>query len=152
VPGGVGLKISLYFTEVLNSLGLKATHKAFSNIDRYFDRLYSEKPQIGLAAWGPDCPAPSNFIDFLLSCEGPTNSTGLCDADIDRMIDRALELQTVDPPRAQELWGDIERRIVDLAPWVSVVNPVSLDVISARVGNYQRHPQWGLLVDQLWVK
>jgi hypothetical protein len=26
-----------------------------------------------------------------------------------------------------------------------------VDVVSARVGNYQRHPQWGTLVDQMWV-
>jgi hypothetical protein len=32
------------------------------------------------------------------------------------------------------------------------VNLNTVDFISARVGNYQFHPQWGLLLDQLWVK
>lgn len=151
ITGGVGLKVSLYFTELLNDLGFRATHRAFSNVDRYFSRLYSEKPQIGIAAWGQDYPAPSNFIDLLLSCDSPANSTGLCNRQVDRMIHRALRLQAVDPPRANELWADIERRIVDLAPWVSLVNPVGTEVISEQAGDYQRNPQWGLLLDQLWV-
>jgi len=27
-----------------------------------------------------------------------------------------------------------------------------MDYVSQRVGNYEFHPQWGLLLDQLWVK
>jgi YVTN family beta-propeller protein len=159
IRGGTGYAVTKYFTQLLKDLGFRATHRApggqpqpdFSDIDRYFGRLYSEKPQIGIAAWGQDYPAPSNFIDSLLSCHSPFNSTGLCDREVDRMIDRALRLQAVDPPRANDLWADTERRIVDLAPWVPLVNPVGVDVISERVGDYQRNPQWGLLLDQLWV-
>jgi ABC-type transport system substrate-binding protein len=36
------------------------------------------------------------------------------------------------------------------APWVPLTNALGLDVVSARVGNYQHNPQWGILVDQLW--
>ena len=89
---------------------------------------------------------------LLLSCRSAFNSTGLCDAKIDGMIHRALGLQAVDPARANELWTAIDHRAVDLAPWVSLVNPVGVDVVSKRVGNYERNPQWGLLLDQLWVR
>jgi hypothetical protein len=27
-----------------------------------------------------------------------------------------------------------------------------LTILSARVGNYQFHPYWNLLIDQLWVR
>ena len=33
-----------------------------------------------------------------------------------------------------------------------LVNRRGFDFVSARVGNYQHHPQWGLLIGQLWVK
>jgi len=33
-----------------------------------------------------------------------------------------------------------------------MVTPSTTDLISRRVGNYQFHPLWGLLVDQLWVR
>jgi len=41
---------------------------------------------------------------------------------------------------------------VDQAPWVSLYNPRDLTVLSARTGNYQFHPYWNLLIDQLWVR
>jgi ABC-type transport system substrate-binding protein len=54
--------------------------------------------------------------------------------------------------RGRELWAQNDRRIVDQAPWVPLYNTRSADFVSERVGNYQHHPQWGVLVDQLWVR
>jgi hypothetical protein len=48
--------------------------------------------------------------------------------------------------------GDRDKMVTDLAPWAAFVNPRGADFVSARVGNYQRNPQWGVLIDQLWVK
>ena len=33
-----------------------------------------------------------------------------------------------------------------------LTNPVFVDFVSERVGNYQHHPLWGILLDQLWVQ
>ena len=42
---------------------------------------------------------------------------------------------------------------VDAAPWVLLVNPKVVDVLSKRVGNYQYSPNgYGMLFDELWVK
>ena len=49
-------------------------------------------------------------------------------------------------------WVEIGRELVDQAPWVPLYNPRALVVVSARVGNYQFHPLWQLLIDQLWVR
>ena len=38
------------------------------------------------------------------------------------------------------------------APWVPLYNPRDVTVLSSRVGNYQFHPYWDLLIDQLWVR
>jgi hypothetical protein len=35
---------------------------------------------------------------------------------------------------------------------VSLVNTRGLALVSKRVGNYQYHPQFGPLLDQLWVQ
>jgi ABC-type transport system substrate-binding protein/class 3 adenylate cyclase len=148
---GVGTTVTEYFTELLESLGFQATHHVFSNIDRYFGRVYAEHPQVALAGWTLDYPSPSNSIGLLFACDADNNSSGLCDAQLDRMIARARHLQSSDPPRARALWADTERRVVDLAPLVGLVNTIGHEVISPRVGNYQHSPQWGLLLDQLWV-
>jgi hypothetical protein len=35
---------------------------------------------------------------------------------------------------------------------VPLVNPLGIVLVSARVGNYQRNPAFGILLDQLWVR
>jgi peptide/nickel transport system substrate-binding protein len=35
---------------------------------------------------------------------------------------------------------------------IPLVNPKRVDFLSRRVGNYQYNPQWGILLDQLWVR
>jgi len=49
-------------------------------------------------------------------------------------------------------WAVIDHELTDQAPWVPLYNPRDLTVLSARVGNYQFHPYWNLLIDQLWVR
>ena len=39
-----------------------------------------------------------------------------------------------------------------LAPWVFMQNELQTTLVSRRVGNYQYNPQWGPLLDQLWVR
>ena len=57
-----------------------------------------------------------------------------------------------DSSRAGELWAAADLAVVDLAPAVFVATPASLDLVSARVGNYQRNPQFGILLDEVWVR
>ena len=57
-----------------------------------------------------------------------------------------------DPETASRLWARIDRDITDQAPWVAFANGAVLEVVSTRVRNYQYNPQWGTLLDQLWVK
>jgi ABC-type transport system substrate-binding protein len=67
------------------------------------------------------------------------------------MIDRASLMQLEDPVAAGKLWSEIDRAIVDQAPYVWLVNPTAVEFVSERVGNYQQSPQWGMLLNQLWV-
>jgi ABC-type transport system substrate-binding protein len=60
-------------------------------------------------------------------------------------------LEPASPGAANEAWAAIDRRITDQAPWLALYNP-RLDIAtSARVGNYQFHPFFGLMLDELWV-
>ena len=42
--------------------------------------------------------------------------------------------------------------MTDDAPWVPLLNDRRIDLLARGVGNYQHHPQWGMLVDQLWLR
>ena len=116
------------------------------------------KVQAGVQSWGADFPAPWNFF-FLLSCRSFVPGTGnnpnfaeFCDPEIDRQITRARALQASDPALASSLWSKIDHELVDQAPVVPLVNPKQVDFLSQRAGNYQYNPQWGVLLDQLWVR
>ncbi len=80
------------------------------------------------------------------------NIAEFCDRDIDARIKRALALQANDPAAAGPLWADIDRSIVDEAPWVPTHTSKGLSFVSKRIGNYQYNPEWGVLVDQFWVR
>jgi len=45
----------------------------------------------------------------------------------------------------------VDRKVTDLAFWAPLVNE-GTRFVSARLGNYQFHPQWGILLDQAWVQ
>ena len=68
------------------------------------------------------------------------------------MVHLADTAQATDPAQALQLWQKADREAVNQAPWVPLTNSLGLDVVSDRVGNYQHNPQWGILLDQLWVK
>ena len=117
------------------------------------------KFQAGIGGWQSDYPSAAGFLQALLSCSsfiprsvGNNNRAEFCNHRIDAEIARASALQTTDPYAASKLWRKIDRDVVDQAPWVFLQNPQHVDFVSRRVGNYQYNPQWGALLDQLWVR
>jgi hypothetical protein len=44
------------------------------------------------------------------------------------------------PHAAASLWARIDRKLVDRAVWVPLINEHGIDFVSARVRNYQFHP------------
>jgi hypothetical protein len=65
---------------------------------------------------------------------------------------RALALHRTDLYLANRLWARIDRAVVDQAPVAPLFTLQEVDIVSSRVGNYQYQPQWGALLDQLWVR
>jgi peptide/nickel transport system substrate-binding protein len=118
------------------------------------------RAQIGTSEWISDYPAASGFFNAVLSCAsflpdnpGNSNDAEFCDPHIDRQIEQALAEQATNPDAARGLWERVDRQTVDQAPWVPLVNPKVVDVLSKRVGNYQYSPAGlGMLLDQLWVR
>jgi peptide/nickel transport system substrate-binding protein len=153
-----------YMASILDSIGLRAQVKAVpvvQDASAYFRKVGDSRTraQLGFSGWAQDYPSAAEFIPSLLSCaafvpKSPDNNNlaEFCDRSIDRDIARAKALQAQDPPAATLLWQRIERDILAQAPLVPVYNERNVDFVSKRVGNYQYHPQWGVLLDQLWVK
>jgi peptide/nickel transport system substrate-binding protein len=151
-----------YLVSVLKTLGYKARLHVLPlrDADKYFPTITDSRRRIQVAGigWVADYPSPDNFFTSLLTCSsfrlgtGNNNVAEFCDPRIDAEIARARSLQTSDPQAAAELWRKVDRDVVDQAPWIVHDNPQTADFVSRRVGNYQYSPQWGALLDQLWVK
>ena len=143
----------------LDALGYRASLKLLPGPDQYFSAVYDphNRAQIGFVGWGADYPAASDFMTPLFTCHAAATAnfgaSQLCNPGLDRSIDRALVAQSEDPPpAANSSWAGVDRLVTSLAPWVPLVNPREVVVVSLRVGNVQFHPEWGTLIDQLWVK
>jgi peptide/nickel transport system substrate-binding protein len=112
-----------------------------------------------LGGWTADYPNPIDFLDLLLSCRSfvPHSNTNLntsefCDPHLDSLIHSAEAVQVGNPSRGAALWQQADRRAVDQAAWVPLVNSLGIDVLGRGVENYQRNPEWSVLLDQLWAR
>jgi peptide/nickel transport system substrate-binding protein len=78
-------------------------------------------------------------------------SGGFCNKQIDAAIRQALHLQLTTPPAANRLWAKVDRLIVNSAPIIPLVSAKWIEFVSKRVRDYQYHPAFAMLLDQLWV-
>ena len=152
-----------FVARLLRSLGYRTRLKRVSDSTYYNPATgpgdSRRRVQAGLLSWFADYPAASNYINILLSCSAFIPQSGLnanfsefCNRRIEARIRQALALQATDPYLANQLWSQVDHAIVDQAPFVPLFTLKHLDLVSERVGNYQYNPQWGVLLDQLWVR
>jgi peptide/nickel transport system substrate-binding protein len=80
------------------------------------------------------------------------NVSAFCDRQMLVAIADAMRLDPVSPDRARRRWAAADRRLVDRAAWVPLVNEVLVYVTGARVGNYAWSPAIGAQLDQMWVR
>ena len=134
--------------DALRRLGYRVSLRVFPDLSAYFSANdLARHAEVAFNAWSQDFPAPSNFITGIFGC-----SPYYCDRAFARRTQRTLAVQARDPRAAIELWVGLERELVDLAITIPLLNPKDVDFVSKRVGNYQRHPVYGALISQLWVR
>jgi peptide/nickel transport system substrate-binding protein len=143
---------------LLDKLGYHASVRRLG--DSYFEYIADSRnhAQLGVTYWAADYPAARDFLQLQYSCASftpgdPNNIdwSEFCDPSADRLMQRALQLQPIDARSANAMWSRAEQRIVDQAPVLPLDNPKNVDFVSRRVANYQYNPQWGVLLDQLWL-
>ena len=152
---GIPVAVGRYFVDLLDELGYRATLRVVHDSDRYFSVTLdpSRQAQIAFSGWSADYPAESGFIIPVASCAAASSSNvQFCDPGIDRRMERASRLQLTDLAAAHRLWSSIEHDITDRAPWVPLVSRSWVNFVSERLENYQVNPEWGPLIDQMWVQ
>jgi peptide/nickel transport system substrate-binding protein len=158
--------LSALLVQTMNKIGLHAVVRPFPDLgarttEAYFEYIGKRRNHVmaAFAGWGSDYPEPSSFFSPLLRCDAittnlPVNSNAgfFCDHTVDAAMDRAAALQTSDPAAAAAAWAGVDRQVADLAPWVFLSADRRYDAVSTRLGNYQNHPEYGMLLDQAWVR
>jgi peptide/nickel transport system substrate-binding protein len=138
-----------YLVSVLRSIGLDAhprvTHDPATR--------YARDVGVSDEGWVADYPSPTEFLPLLLSCQpdGTSAGGGFCSRALDQAMDDAQDTMMRNPAKGAQKWAELDRRFTDLAVWVPTVNLNAVGYVSTRTHNYQFHPQWGLMVDQLWL-
>ena len=142
---------------VFKQLGYRVTTKVFPDVYAFVGALAksgAHGPQAGAQGWIADYPAASNFF-AIMSCatagDHANNAARFCSPRLDAEVKWASALQARDPGAAARLWIKVDRDATDLAAIAPTVTLRAVDVVSKRVGNYQYHPLWGVLLDQIWV-
>ncbi len=156
----IGKAITLQFVQDLNRIGYHATPKLLSSAIQYpYIQDSRNHVQVGYSQWFQDYPAASDFINVLLGCsyfhpksDASPNISGFCDRSVQAQIDKALRLGETDPDAANTLWAQIDRRVTDLAPIVTLFNPKLVDFVSTRLHGYEYNPQAGFLWDLAWIR
>ena len=142
-----------YFVSLLRQLGYRSSMRVYADRDytTYVKAASAKRAQIGIQGFLADFGAPSTFA-LLFRCDelppGP-NLSRLCDRPIESDIDAASSEGAAGGDTA---WPHVFRRIEDAAPIVPLVNRRAVALVSERVRNYQYHPMWGPLLDQMWVR
>jgi YVTN family beta-propeller protein len=153
--------IGHYIVSLLDRLGYTARMRNLITDSTAAGRFADSRnrAQVALSGYFPNYPAASEFIRWFLSCENfVPNSTSspnwaeFCDPQLDGQIRGALAAQDARSPAAREMWAQADRTVTDQAPLVPLVTPSQVDFVSYRIGNYQYNPEFGVLLDQLWVR
>jgi peptide/nickel transport system substrate-binding protein len=143
---GFHATLARFVAGVLRSLGYRAQMRLVSD-----SAAVPGGKQLVTGTWFGGELGPTDFLQSWFACKGSENNGRYCDPRLDELMRRASAYQATDPDRAANAWAAVDRRVVDSAGWVPLVTPREVEFISQRVGNYQYHPIWGLLADQLWL-
>jgi peptide/nickel transport system substrate-binding protein len=155
--------IARYITGILRSLGYRASARIVPGpTSRYYDLIGDPKngAQVGWSGWLRDYTSPADFMLPLFTCEGisstspslTTNYSRVCSGELERRIRTAEALQQDNPVAAQAAWTAVDRLIVNQAMSVPFGSNLELTLLSQRTGDYQHNPEFGVLLDQLWVR
>ncbi|MEA2311134.1 MAG: hypothetical protein QOE28_1102, partial [Solirubrobacteraceae bacterium] len=155
--------IATYFAGALRRLGYRATPRIVAGPTSGYYAAVGDpatRAQIGWAGWIKDYTAPADFLRPLFGCAGivagdpvaTSNYSARCDRGLDRRIAAAGRVQEQDPVAGQRAWAAVDRAIVDRAAAVPYANDLAITLLSTRTSGYAFNPEWGVLLDQLWVR
>jgi peptide/nickel transport system substrate-binding protein len=148
--------LGAYFVSLLRHLGYRSTLRVAADYWAMDADVVDPRnhAQIGINSWLADIAVLSNFaVPFMCEGAGPdpvgNRNRHICDPTIDAL---AAAARRATGTESNALWQEVYERIEATGAAVPLVNRREVTLVSKRVGNFQHHPMWGTLLDQLWVR
>jgi len=141
------------------------THGPLAQDDFCWFGALSKDADVSSTAWFNGYPSAAVFLVPLLSCVQPDgtpavngewgdsfNASQFCDPEIDRRMQRAVDLQLTDVHAAARAFESLEHDLVDLAPLIPYQTGYDTWLVSKRASNVEFNMQLlGPIVSQMWV-
>jgi peptide/nickel transport system substrate-binding protein len=142
--------MNVELVRTLRALGYRPSVLKVKDVDHYYRHIYGvQLIDAAGSGWTADYPAPSNFFVGVLAC---VQLKLVCNHALDRRMQQLSALATHDPQRASEGWATFDQDVTSRAFIIPIASSRVIDFVSKRVGNFQYHPVFGLLLDQVWVR
>ena len=123
ITGYPGAAIPQGLEEIVNSweweLGLDVEIRQIGWA-AFLQEVNAKRLQMYSIAWGADYPDPQNFLDLLFHSESEGNRSNYSNPEVDALLEQARMLR--DREARFALYQEIERMILDDAPWVLLWN------------------------------
>ena len=123
ITGSFGAAVPLGLEVILNSwqeeLGLQVEIQQ-TEWATFLQDVNQKRFQMFSIAWGADYPDPQNFLEILFHSASEGNNTSYNNPEVDALLDQAGVER--DPATRLQTYQDIERMILDDAPWVLLWN------------------------------
>ena len=149
--------VGRYIARLLARLGYHSRLRVFAEYGDFHEYVADSRhhAQVGTDGWAADLPVPNDFtVPFTCASHVPRspanfNLAQFCDRSFERRIDAA---RAASGRAADAGWRDVFAYLARSAPAAPLVNRRGAGLTSARLGNYQHHPLFGVLLDQVWVR
>jgi peptide/nickel transport system substrate-binding protein len=146
-----------YIAGLLGRLGYPTRLRVFHDYQAFHTYVADSRrhAQVGTDGWAADFPSPVDFTapfrcgSYTPRSSANINLSGLCDRGLEHRIDAALAARGAE---ADDRWRGVYDALARAAPAAPLVNRRGAVYTSARLGNYQHHPLFGVLLDQVWVR
>ncbi len=151
------LRVGRYLAKLLERLGYRSRLRDRGDYPDYRDYVADSRngAQLGTDGWAADFPTPTDFTTpfrcdtYIPRSPENVNLSEYCDKGLERRIGAALSAHGAE---ADALWHGAYRYLARSAPAAPLVNRRGAVFVSERLGNYQHHPLFGVLLDQAWVR
>jgi oligopeptide transport system substrate-binding protein len=119
--------------------------------DKYYDLLYSgQHGQLFSGGWCADYPDPENFADVLFHTGAQQNMGNYSNPALDAILDQGREEKDV--TKRIQLYQQAEQMIVQDAPALFIMHPVSFELVRSTVKGFMFTPISIPLERYLWLQ